>query len=170
MFIRIEDDDGKELLEKGVYNNLEEILESVRPHGEEARFVLESTGNWYWLVDGLRAAGHEDVKLANALELRAISGVKVKTDPRDARKLAKLLRMGEIPAAYAYPAGKREVRDLLRHRIRLVQRRSGCDLMLRSTLRKYNVHGDLSTNGLKRLKEEEVDCLTELSRIDDRVI
>ncbi len=52
--------------------------------------VVESTLNWYWLVDGLEEAGFE-VKLAHTLGLFMITGAKVKTDRRDAFTLARLL-------------------------------------------------------------------------------
>lgn len=157
VFIRIDDSEGKKLFEKRVVNDLTKILEAIRPYAGEARFVLEATGNWYWLVDGLKAAGHSAITLANPLKMHAIAEAKVKTDARDAGKLAQLLRTGDIPPAYAYPAGPREIRDLLRHRKGQVERRTSCYLIMRSTLRKYNIKGDVSTDGLKRLTAEDME-------------
>src|SRR5207253_2924758 len=88
------------------------------------KIVVESTFNWYWLIDGLQAAGFE-VVLAHTLGLYLITGAKVKTDRRDAYSLAKLLLAGVVPAAYIYPVETRPVRDLLRRRTRLVQVRAG---------------------------------------------
>lgn len=159
VYVRIDDAEGKELFEKKIDNDMALILEELEPYVGEARFVLETTGNWYWLVDGLKEAGHDEVYLANALKLRAIAEAKVKTDVRDARKLAQLLRTGDIPPAYAYPAGPREIRDLVRHRRGMVHRRTRCYQIMRSTMRKYNVKRNLSKDGLKRLTEVDIDLL-----------
>jgi len=80
---------------------------------------------WYWIVDGLQEAGY-DVSLAHTLGFYLRTGSKIKTDRRDAFKLAKLLRMGEISKAYIYPREKRPLRDLLRRRTGLVQQRASC--------------------------------------------
>ena len=68
--------------------------------------MVESTFNWYWLIDGLQAEGYE-VVLAHTLGLYLITGAKVKTDRRDAYSLAKLLLVGAVPAAYIYPVATR---------------------------------------------------------------
>jgi transposase len=55
--------------------------------------VIESTFNWYWIVDLLQ--DHQiDVKLAHPLHLKAIAYAKVKTDRVDAHTLAQLLTTG----------------------------------------------------------------------------
>lgn len=114
----------KRLLEIKVPNKLEQIKRLLAPYKAELEIVVESTFNWYWLVDGLQAAGFK-VVLAHTLGLHLITGAKVKTDRRDAFALAKLLLAGLIPAAYIYPAATRPVRDLLRRRGWLVQQRAG---------------------------------------------
>lgn len=83
------------------------------------QIVVESTFNWYWLVDGLQNLGF-DLCLAHTLGLSLITQAKVKTDRRDAFTLTKLLRAGVMPKAYIYPAHTRPVRDLLRRRLKLV--------------------------------------------------
>jgi transposase len=77
-----------------------------------------------------------------------ITGAKVKTDRRDAFKLAKLLRMGEIPEAYIYPKEKRPLRDLLRRRAGLAQQRASCYSSLRVQFIRYNLN-TMSSNALK---------------------
>ena len=109
------DKDGKKVKEGNLNNDLSLILEFLEPFGKDVHIVIESTINWYWIVDGLMEEGY-DVRLAHTLGLYMITGAKVKTDRRDAFKLAKLLRMGEIPEAYIYPKEKRPLRDLLRRR------------------------------------------------------
>jgi len=99
--------------------------------------AIESTINWYWIVDGLQEAGY-DVRLAHTLGLYMITGAKIKTDRRDAFKLVTLLRTGEISEAYIYPKAKRPSRDLLRRRAGLVQQRAACYLSLRVQFIRYN--------------------------------
>jgi transposase len=96
------------------------LLEPFKPH---LQIVVESTFNWYWLVDGLQELGF-DLCLARTLGLSMITQAKVKTDRRDAFSLAKLLRAGLIPKAYIYPASTRPVRDLLRRRHKVVSMRA----------------------------------------------
>ena len=84
------DKNGKKVKEENLNNDLTLILEFLKPYGKDVHIAIESTINWYWIVDGLQEAGY-DVKLAHTLGLHMITGAKVKTDRRDAFKLAKLL-------------------------------------------------------------------------------
>jgi hypothetical protein len=87
--------------------------------------VVECLGSWYWVRDLLVPQGI-DLRLGHAKYLKAISYAKVKTDRVDARMLAQLLRVGLIPEAHMVSAEHREVRDLLRARLKLVTRASRC--------------------------------------------
>jgi transposase len=81
--------------------------------------VVESTCNWYWLVDGLMEQGHR-VHLANTAAIQQYDGLKYTDDDSDARWLAHLLRLGVLPPeGYIYPKQERAVRDLLRKRSQL---------------------------------------------------
>jgi len=104
-------------------NDLSRISYLLEPFKPDLQVVVESTFNWYWLVDGLTDLGF-DVCLAHTLGLSLITAAKVKTDRRDAFNLAKLLRAGLIPRAYIYPASTRPVRDLLRRRMQAVSLRA----------------------------------------------
>jgi transposase len=64
---------------------------------------------------------------------------RVKNDVRDAGDLADLLRMGRLPEAYIATPHERELRELVRHRAKLVALRSGL---------KAQVHGVLAKQGL----------------------
>src|SRR5687768_15893676 len=85
------------------------------------RAVVECLGSWYWVRDLVVPQGI-DLRLGHAKYLKAISYAKVKTDRVDARTLAQLLRVGLIPEAHMVSAEHREVRDLLRARLKLVTR------------------------------------------------
>ena len=83
--------------------------------------VVESTGGWYWLADTLATLGVELV-LAQATRLKAIAAAKVKTDQVDSDILALLLRADLIPVAHMIPREQRGARDLMRTRLRLVEK------------------------------------------------
>src|SRR3989441_5383691 len=118
------DEQLKVMVQQKLRNELPKVCQLLEPYKANLKIVVESTFNWYWLIDGLQAEGF-DVVLAHTLGLYLITGAKVKTDRRDAYALAKLLRVGAIPVAYIYPVETRPVRDLLRRRMHLVQVRAG---------------------------------------------
>src|SRR5258707_13706414 len=112
------------MVQQKLRNELAKICQLLGPYKANLKIVVESTFNWYWLIDGLQAEGF-DVVLAHTLGLYLITGAKVNADGRDASSLAKLLLVGVVPAAYIYPVETRPVRDLLRRRGHLVQVRAG---------------------------------------------
>jgi transposase len=118
------DEQLKKVIEQKLRNELGEICQLLERYKANLKIVVGSTFNWYWLIDGLQAAGFE-VVLAHILGLYLITGAKVKTDRRDAYALAKLPLVAAVPAAYIYPVETRPVRDLLRRRAHLVQVRAG---------------------------------------------
>ena len=73
------DEQERRLVQRKVRNELELILELLARVPTKPKIVIESTFNWYWLVDGLQEAGY-DVRLAHVLGLALITGSKVKTD------------------------------------------------------------------------------------------
>lgn len=117
--------------------------------------VVESTYNWYWLVDALMDAGHR-VHLANTGAIQKYAGLKYADDESDARWLATLLRLGILPEGYIYPKEQRAVRDLLRKRMFLVQDRTS-HLLSVINLFSRNTGRRLSANGVKRLTDRDVD-------------
>ncbi len=143
------------LVQKKVSNELPQIIKILEPYKENLQAVVESTFNWYWLVDGLQEAGF-DVLLAHPYGLYMITGAKVKTDRRDAFALAKLLKAGMIPEAYIYPKEHRPVRDLLRRRSRLVTMRAEEYGSLRRELYRHGIL-EHSRNNIKRTIEEDIE-------------
>jgi transposase len=143
------------LVDQKVKNDLQLIISLLEPYKAELQIVVESTFNWYWLVDGLRAAGF-NVCLAHTLGLFMITGAKIKTDRRDAFSLAKLLLAGVIPRAYIYPPDTRPVRDLLRQRLVLVQRRAELYGRLSRLLLREGIL-DASRHEIKELSEAELE-------------
>jgi transposase len=100
--------------------------------------VLEATYGWYWAVDALQAAG-ASVHLAHPLGVKAFEYRRVKNDERDATDLADLLRMGRLPEAWIAPPVIRELRELVRHRAKLVALRSHCKAEIHAVLAKCGV-------------------------------
>ena len=119
--------------------------------------AVESTYNWYWLVDGLQAAGYQ-VVLANPAKMDQYSGIKHADDKNDAFFLADLLRLQILPTGYIYDAALRPVRDLLRRRMTLVHQRTALMLSFKSLFTR-TTGGAMS---LSRLKAMEVAQAQEL--------
>ncbi len=126
------------IYQRRLTNHLPEILEPLAPYQADITgVVVESTYNWYWLVDGLMEAGYR-VHLANPAAMQPYSGLKYTNDHSDARWLAHLLRLGVLPEGYIYPKAERAVRDLLRKRAHLVRQHTANvlsvqNLMVRNT-------------------------------------
>jgi transposase len=118
------------------------------------RAVVESTASWYWLADLLETEGVE-LTLAHSKLVKAIAYAKVKTDAVDAHTLAQLLRVDLIPRAHMISPELRGVRDVLRVRLRLVQKRTRCQNAIASLLTKYNVR---SVEDLPALAQLEAEC------------
>lgn len=118
------DDNDRRILEKKLDNELSVIIESLKPYQQRLKAVaVESTFNWYWLVDGLMEAGFE-VRLVNTAKVVQYNGLKRTDDRYDAYHLAHLMRLGILPTGYIYPKAERGLRDLLRKRMQLVQNRT----------------------------------------------
>jgi len=119
--------------------------------------VVESTYNWYWLVDGLMAAGFT-VHLANPAAIQKYSGMKHADDKHDAFWLAEMLRLNILPIGYIYPKDERPLRDLLRKRSHLVSLRSSLLISLQNIITR-NCGVKMKTNDIKRLRENRVHPL-----------
>jgi len=112
-------------------NDLDEVLRMLSPYrGEIAGIAVESTFNWYWLVDGLMDAGYR-LHLANTCKMKQYDGMKYRDDRHDARWLARLLALGILPVGHIYAQEERPLRDLLRRRSFLVKKRSSMLISMR---------------------------------------
>ena len=95
--------------------------------------AVESTYNWYWLVDLLMAEGYR-VHLANPSAIQKYTGLKYSDDRHDAFWLAEMMRLGILPEGYIYPKEDRPIRDLLRKRSHLVRLRTSLIISLQKSL------------------------------------
>jgi len=155
---------GRKQLSRKTPNDPKEIARLLQPYLPELSAVVESTFNWYWMVDLLQDLG-ADVKLAHPLYLKAIAYAKVKTDQVDAHTLAQLLRLNYIPEAFIYPRQLRPTRDMLRRRHRLVNLRACLYRDLQLQLMKHNVT-TFGRSAIKQIDGRNLRAL--LSHIHDR--
>jgi transposase len=159
-FHAVMDQDGRRVFQKKLPNDLEVILGVLKPRQSEmVGIVVESTYNWYWLVDGLMGVDYR-VHLANPSAIKKYEGLKHSDDRHDAFWLADLLRLGILPEGYIYPKGERPVRDLLRKRGHLVRLRTSLILSLENIIMR-NYGRRLGVNDVKRLREDRVSPLFE---------
>jgi transposase len=158
--VALTDEQDKVLYRKRLPNELPTILEALNPYREPLQgLVVESTYNWYWLVDGLMEAGYR-VHLANTAAIVQYEGLKHTDDDTDAMFLAKLLRLGILPEGYIYPKEGRAVRDLLRKRSQLVRQRTA-NLLSVQNLFARNLGHTPNGNAVKRMRDETVERLME---------
>jgi len=120
----VTDESDRTLVSRRVPNSLGAVLAVLEPYrGEIVGVVVEATYNWYWIVDGLQAAGYR-MHLANPAAIKRYEGLKRSGDEADAVYLAHLLRLGLLPEGYICPKQQRAVRDLARKRMQLVRSRT----------------------------------------------
>jgi len=132
LVIGVINQDGKRITHRKLDCKLAEVEEFLRPLKPQLQsMAVESTFNWYWLVDGLQAAGYP-IDLANPARIEQYSGIKHADDKHDAFHLAELQRLKILPKGHIYDAQLRPVRDLLRRRVMLVQHRTALMLSFKS--------------------------------------
>ena len=152
LVIGIMDMDGKRVASQKLSCKLKEVVEFLSPFKKRLEQVaVESTYNWYWLVDGLQTLRYP-VVLANPAGMEQYSGIKHADDTNDAFFLAELLRLKILPTGHIYDEQLRPVRDLLRRRMTLVHHRSALMLSFKSLYTRTT--GQEMT--LSQLKELEI--------------
>jgi len=158
--IAVIDEQDRVVFQKRLPNELERILVALASFKQWLiGVVVESTYNWYWLVDGLMQAGYV-VHLANPAAIVQYQGLKYSGDKHDARWLAHLLRLKILRVGYIYPREARAVRDLMRRRMQLVQTRSA-QLACMHTQFTRSTASSPSSEALKRMLPEELATLLE---------
>jgi transposase len=161
----IADEQDRPLFKKRLPNDLPKVLAALAPYRDRLKVVaVESTYNWYWLVDNLQANGYP-VSLANPAKIEQYNGIKEANDLTDAAFLAHLARLGVLPTGYIYPAADRPVRDLLRRRTLLVRYRTGLKLSLQNMVMRQTGQA-VGWRAVRQLDEQgreellgENDCL-----------
>ena len=152
-------DDGDHIVaQKRLANDIGKITGFLaRWRDTMAGVVVESTYNWYWLIDGLQDAGFQ-VHLANTSAIKQYEGLKHSGDEADARHLAHLLRLGILPTGTILPREHRAIRDLARKRMQLVQSCTAHILAVENIMARQ-LGGRMTSNQIKRLTSEAIDGL-----------
>ena len=173
-YIGIMDKEFKRVFGKRVSNNLPLILKTLDPFQDQLEgIVVESTFNWYWLIDGLMDAGYKCVHLANPAAMNQYEGIKHTDDQYDSFFLAQMLILGILPQGYIYPKEDRPVRDLARKRLFLVRHKTSHILSLQSLIARCcgqrvsaNEIRKFTVEDLQRLLEQEYIVLSAQANLD----
>ena len=145
------------IFKKRVPNDLDQILQTLSPYQDKIKgFVVESTYNWYWLIDGLMDSGYSGAHLANPAAIKQYEGLKHTDDQHDAFFLAQLLILGILPEGYIYPKKGRPVRDLARKRMFLVQHKTAHILSLQSFIQRCCAV-KISTSDIRHLSVDALE-------------
>ncbi len=156
--LTIIDETDRVLKQRRISNNIEEFVKELEPFRATLQGVaVESTFNWYWLVDGLRSKKFP-VALVNTAAIQQYEGLKRSDDQYDAWWLAHMMRLGILPKGYIYPREERAVRDLLRKRATLVQQRTANILSVQN-LEARNRGTKISSNEVKHLTGASIAAL-----------
>ena len=138
MYLCVVNPEGEIVLHRNLKSEPESLKRALGPFLPDVVLGAECTFSWYWLADYCRQEKIPFV-LGHALYMRAIHGGKTKNDKIDSEKIARMLRGGMFPLAYAYPKEMRATRDLLRRRCYFVRRRGELLAHLQNTFSQYNV-------------------------------
>jgi transposase len=160
VMIGVINQDGKRVTHRKLDCDLDAIVEFLQPLKPQLQsMAVESTFNWYWLVDGLRARGYP-IDLANPAKIEQYSGLKHVNDTDDAFHLADLQRLNLLPQGHVYDPELRPVRDLFRRRTKLVHQRTGLLLSFKSLYARTTGQA-LSLSEAKSLEPKEASKLYE---------
>ena len=152
-YLGVVDANGKRVFGKKLSNWLLGATGGTDPVKEHlGGAVVESTFNWYWLVDLLMEEGYQ-VHLANPSAIQQYSGLKYTDDKHDAFWLAEMLRLDVLPTGYIYPKEERAIRDLLRKRGHLVKLRTSLSLSLKNIVAR-NCGQNVKQNEIIQLKRD----------------
>jgi transposase len=154
-YLAIIDGEDHRVFERRLKNEISAVITALAPFKERVvAIAVESTFNWYWLVDGLEDAGYR-MRLVNTAAVRQYEGLKHSDDRHDAFWLAHLMRLGILPTGHIHPREHRALRDLLRKRMRLVQQRTANILSIQN-LQQRNEGVRMTTNQIKAQTAETI--------------
>lgn len=136
----IVDATGKVAKETKVESHPEALVKLFKNLGFPlTRIGLEAGPLSQWLHAGLTQAGFETVLLETRHVKAALSAMTVKTDRKDARGMAQLLRMGWFRPVHVKSVGSQEVRALLVARKQLQNKLTDVEMSIRGILRGFGL-------------------------------
>lgn len=138
MYVCIINAQGETVLHRNMKTDPGLLAKAIEPYRDDLVISVECLFTWYWLADWC-AKENIPFILGHALYMKAIHGGKAKNDRIDSEKIARLLKAGMVPQAYAYPAKMRATRDLLRRRIGFARQRADLIAHIQNTVSQYNL-------------------------------
>jgi len=138
LYVCIIDHQGTVCVHKQIQAKPEPLYQILAPYIGNVVVGVECMHCWYWVSDFCQDIS-VDFILGHALYMKAIHGGKAKNDKIDSYKIAKLIRGGNFPLAYAYPAAMRATRDLLRRRTKIVRHGAHLKAHVVNTASQYNL-------------------------------
>jgi len=138
MYVCIIDQRGKTRAHQNIDTDPQLFFELIFPYISDIVVAVECMFSWYWVAD-LCVEHKIPFVLGHALYMKAIHGGKTKNDKIDSYKIAALLRGGNLPMAYPYPARMRATRDLLRRRTFYVRQCGELLSHIQNTNTQYNL-------------------------------
>lgn len=160
LMVGLADSAGTRLLHRKVDCKLQQLEDVLKPYRKRLEMIaVESTFNWYWLVDGLQSKGYP-VVLANPAAMQQYSGIKNADDKNDAYFLAEMLRLNILPTGHIYDRNLRPVRDLMRRRMLLIQQRTALLLSFKS-LHTRVTGEEMQVNKVKAMGPKDAAALYE---------
>lgn len=147
---------------------IEKLTKDESGQSRQVHVCFEASVGAGHLYDLLRSRCHR-VVVAHPGQLRLIFRSRKKNDRADAEKLAKLLFLNEVPAAYMPAKSVRNWRKLIETRRRTVEKRTRVKNSLRALLRGCGIpvpkeFGLWSRSGLNWLTRQEFDDTDALQR------
>lgn len=134
--VGLDKEGNKKVEQKFSADALETFLDMI---GTDIEAAIESTTCWLHIYEQMNARGIK-VVLVNVQGTKD----KMKTDKLDAYKLADGLRTGYLKTSYIAPKEFRDLRDLTRHRLSIVNERTAFKNMVSSILIKRGIRHSFS--------------------------
>jgi transposase len=131
------DGQGNQIGNRWCANDWQQIVALAAQHGRVAEAAIESCTGAANLAEELASRAGWSIHLAHPGYVERIKQSPDKTDYQDARLLADLVRVGYLPRVWLAPAAVRDLRQLVRYRQQLVERRRATKLRVRAVLREH---------------------------------
>lgn len=137
--VTVMDKDGYVEISKSIKNeDTEELVQVLSKPNTNTHVAVESTYGWYWIADLIDRIPNVEMTLGNTLGIKALSMSGKKTDKIDSKLLADLYRCNLFPEAHMTTRSHRDLKEVLRHRTFLIQKRGDVKRRLHSILAKIN--------------------------------
>ena len=170
--VRWTEETGENHKENRVFGTTTQELEKLARWMEQhqvRQVAMESTGV-YWRPVWNVLEGRFEIRLANAQHIRNLPGKK--TDRKDGEWIAKLLQYDLVPASFVPPTPIRQLRDLTRTRVRLVEERAAVANRIQRILEDANIKlASVATDVLgysgRRMLEAMIEGKTNVEQLAD---